>query len=134
MMIASGAAALDFWMTNDELRRAFAGVTIAGHYTDGRTFRESYFKGHRLKYTEETRDLHQVGHWSIINGTFCTIYDLSPTGGCFRVHRHGGNCFEFYFLTRTEAQARQSKTGEPSWAARAWRVDQPATCDEKPVA
>ena len=42
------------------------------------------------------------GHWSVASGTFCTIYDDDPTGGCFRVQKTGANCFEFYFVARTE--------------------------------
>ncbi|MCB1510263.1 MAG: hypothetical protein KDJ36_05115 [Hyphomicrobiaceae bacterium] len=121
------------WMTDHELRRAFSGTTIEGHYADGRSFVESYLKSGALDYRETGRKRHQTGHWSIVAGAFCTIYNTSPTGGCFRVRRHSDNCFEFYFQARTEAQARAPDRGRPSWTARAWRQGQPATCHEKPV-
>lgn len=121
------------WMSAAELKAAFSGTTIAGHYADGRPFKESYFKNGRLKYFEELSHRAQVGHWSIVSGSFCTIYDLNPTGGCFRVRRHSANCFEFYFLVRTETEARQPEPGRPSWSARAWRTDRPSTCREKPI-
>lgn len=122
------------WMTDHELRRAFKGTTIEGHYADGRTFVESYAKTGALDYREPARNRRQAGHWSVVAGTFCTIYDTSPTGGCFRVRRHSENCFEFYFQARTEAQARSPEPGRPSWTARGWRQGEPSTCREKPVA
>jgi hypothetical protein len=121
------------WMAAADLKATFAGTTITGHYADGRPFKESYAKNGRLKYVEKLNHRTQVGHWSVIAGSFCTIYDLNPTGGCFRVRRHSANCFEFYFLTRTETQARRPEPGRPSWTARAWRVDRPSTCNEKPI-
>ena len=43
------------------------------------------------------------------------------------------NCFEFYFETRTEEEARRSTPRNPTWTARAWRVDAVPTCDGKPT-
>ncbi len=121
-----------FWMSESALMKAFSGAEITGTYSDGRTFNEKYDLTGALVYTEHEPSRHLTGSWSIVRGLFCTIYDNSGTGGCFRVHQASANCFEFYFETRTEAEARQSTPRNPSWTARAWRIDQVATCEGDP--
>jgi hypothetical protein len=113
------------WMGEAEIRAALAGAAIDGHYASGRTFTESYRADGRLTYREPARQ--SQGHWSVQSGAFCTIYEGDPTGGCYRVRRVGPNCFEFYFVARTEEQARQDPR-DPSWTARGWVNSQPATC------
>lgn len=122
----SGVQALDTDgnLSGDEIRAALGGKTIDGHYRNGRTFTESYTDAGRLDYRDELRQ--SGGHWSIVNGTFCTIYDTDPTGGCFRVRRSGANCFEFYFVARTEEEARTPR--DPDWTARGWLNDRKSTC------
>ena len=132
LLLSPPALAKRAWMTNAELRTAFSGKTIEGVYRDGRTFKEAYRANGTLDYDEGSR--HLTGHWSVINGTFCTIYDGSASGGCFRVHRLSANCFEFYFQSRDEAQAADPKPGDrPSWTAQAWRTSALATCQERPT-
>ncbi len=115
----------DAWMSEGEIDSRFRGTAIDGHYASGRTFSESYGRDGRLEYRE--RDRHTRGRWSVEAGAFCTIYDQDPTGGCYRVRRVGGNCFEFYFVARTEEQARRDPNA-PSWTARGWINTVPATC------
>lgn len=131
--LASGRAAAmpDAWMDEGALRAAFGGAEIAGVYRDGVKFTEHYDAGGRLTY-RELGDV-RAGGWSIVAGTFCTIYDHIPTGGCFRVAQVSQNCFEFYFATRTEEQARERSRDPVAWTARAWRTDRPSTCDEVPA-
>jgi hypothetical protein len=120
------------WMTDKQLRASFAGHGSEGHYRDGRTFRESYAADKRLEYIEGGRT--ETGYWSIVAGTFCTIYDGIPSGGCFRVHQLSDNCFEFYFQARDERRAAEPEDRRrPSWTARAWRTDKLSTCDERPT-
>ena len=133
LTISGRLGASPYWMTGAALRANFAGTTIDGIYIDKREFREQYFPDGRLDYKEST-GTHWTGHWSVIGNLFCTIYDVSGTGGCFRVHRVGDNCYEFYFQTRTEEEARRAPPDKPSWTAQAWRTNAPATCQEKPVA
>lgn len=135
---AAGLAALpaatfaDDWMDDAALRRTFGGVTIDGVYASGLTFREQYMASGNLDYRESGgRTLH--GHWSVVSGTWCTIYTVSNTGGCFKVRRISANCYEFYFQTRTEAEAARPDPGKPSWTARAWLIGPPPTCREAPV-
>lgn len=114
------------WMSEGELRDTFGGKTIDGHYPSGSGFTETYRASGRVDY----RDTKRVtgGRWSITEGAFCTIYDDDPTGGCFRVMRSGANCFEFYFISRTEEQVRTP--GEPDWTARGWLSTSDPTCTE----
>lgn len=116
--------AVERWMTEDEMRAAFGGKTLDGHYQGGRTFTETYRADGSLRYRDELRASN--GHWSVTAGTFCTIYDEDSTGGCFRVHREGANCYEFYFVARTEEKAKEP--GTPSWTARAWHTGEKSTC------
>jgi hypothetical protein len=127
----AAATAAAKWMGDADIKAAFAGTTIEGVYSNGETFDESYMANGRIDYVEARRKL--SGHWSVVNAQFCTIYDTSPTGGCFRVTRIGPNCFEFYFQTRDEKQAAEPDPGQPSWTARGWRKGEKATCNEQPV-
>lgn len=123
-------ASADFvsWMNETDINRAFSGKTIDGHYSDGGTFIESYTSDGRISYQDQRRQ--QAGRWSVRSGTFCTIYDIDPTGGCYRVHKVSENCFEFYFAARTEEQAEKGPDDKPSWTARGWVKDVPSTCAE----
>lgn len=119
------------WMSDADLTAAFAGRTIEGHYETGARFTEVYLASGRLDY-RDARGVLQ-GRWLVVNRTFCTLYDLSPTGGCYRVRQVGENCFEFYYLTRDEQAAAQPPTRASSWTARAWRTGERATCREIPA-
>ena len=70
------------YMSEADMQSAFGGKAIDGHYADGVTFSESYAADGRIDYRERGRDM--AGRWSVRAGTFCTIYDTSPTGGCYR--------------------------------------------------
>lgn len=129
--VLSSVLAAKQWMGEEELRATFAGVTVDGNYEDGRSFTESYRGDMAVAYSEGLRET--MGHWSVISDTFCTIYKGDPSGGCFRVTRIGANCFEFYFVARTEAQVRRRNEGKPGWTARAWIKNQPASCQEEPI-
>ncbi len=115
------------WMNETDLRAALAGKAVAGEYPSGREFHETYEADGRVAYADDLRA--SGGHWSIESGAFCTIYDDDPMGGCFRVHKVGSNCYEFYFVARTEEEARAAQK-EPSWTARAWLEQEPATCKD----
>lgn len=122
----AGAIGAETWMSGDEITIALGGKAIDGHYRGGRTFSETYAFDGSLRYRDDKRQ--SGGHWSVINGSFCTIYDTDPTGGCFRVRRSGANCFEFYFVARTETEAATPRT--PDWTARGWLNDTKDTCVE----
>lgn len=127
----AGAQPATGWMADEEIRRAFAGVTIAGIYVDGTTFIESYANSGSLAYSDPRKSL--IGRWSVVNRSFCTLYDDSITGGCFKVSRHSANCYEFYFLAGSESGAAKDERAPTRWTARGWDQSRIATCDEKPA-
>lgn len=116
------------WMSEAAMRAAFDGTTLEGQYGSGRPFSESYGKNGRIEYRERGKVI--GGRWSIEADTFCTLYDADPTGGCYRVRQVASNCYEFYFIARTEQQARENK-GRPAWTARGSVVGRPGTCAEQ---
>jgi hypothetical protein len=125
------AMAEPVWMNEGAMKAAFSGKTIQGSYASGRAFIEVYEAAGDIVYREH--GIEYRGHWSLQAGTFCTIYHSDPTGGCFRVQQVGENCYEFYFVTRTEEQAANDGAGRPAWTARAAVTDRASTCNEKPT-
>ena len=117
------------WLTEDELKAAFAGKTVDGEYPNKRSFHEAYEPDGNVRYEDDART--SGGHWSIKAGSFCTIYDDDPLGGCYRVQKAGPNCYEFYFIARTEERAMSDPSDKPSWTARAWLASEPASCTER---
>ncbi|MGD9668631.1 MAG: hypothetical protein AB7U75_06185 [Hyphomicrobiaceae bacterium] len=116
------------WMSEDEMHATFTGVTLEGKYGSGRPFSEIYQKDGSLEYREAANLI--SGKWSVQAGTFCTIYDNDPSGGCYRVKKVGGNCYEFYFVARTEQQV-QADPKRPAWTARGSVVGKPGICAEQ---
>ncbi|MDX2287523.1 MAG: hypothetical protein NW217_01700 [Hyphomicrobiaceae bacterium] len=115
-------------MSEASITATFDGVTIDGEYADGRRFTETYATDRSVVYEEGP--ISAGGHWSVMGGAFCTIYDGDPAGGCFQVTQIGSNCFEFYFVARTEEEAQSEAEKRPSWTARGWRTGDPPTCRE----
>lgn len=114
------------WMSEAEITSSFSGQTVDGEYPSGATFRETYAADGSVAYEDELRTT--SGRWSVRSGSFCTIYDDDPTGGCFRVRKAGANCYEFYFTGRSEADAERPLRETPSWTARAWLDGEASTC------
>jgi len=112
-------------MSEADLDATFRGQSIDGHYDDGDTFQETYRADGSVSYRDTRRT--SGGKWSVQAGTFCTIYDGDPAGGCYRVRRQSENCFEFFFVARTEAEARRDPR-KPAWTARGWFSGKPSTC------
>ena len=119
------------WMTGTEIKTTFGGKTIQGHYASGTAFIETYHAEGGIDYVERTRQF--IGHWSLQGDAFCTIYRADGSGGCYRVTQVGENCYEFYFVARTEYDAANALTIPPSWTARAAVSDRSGTCDERPA-
>ncbi len=128
--LSSRSPAISAWLNDAELQR-FSNATIDGRYANGKPFTEHYGSNGRLNYVEQTMTL--GGHWSITQGTLCTIYDVDVTGGCYRVMRVDTNCYEFYFVSRTEEQAPGPNDGKPRWTARGAIQGQPSACKDEPA-
>ncbi len=127
--LASRSSAMTAWLNDGELQR-FSNATIDGRYANGKPFTEHYGSNGRLNYVE--RGMTLGGHWSITQGTLCTIYDFDETGGCYRVMRVDTNCYEFYFISRTEQQASGPNDGKPRWTARGALQGQASACRDEP--
>jgi hypothetical protein len=119
------------WMDEADIKQSFSGVEIDGVYVDGTKFTESYDGTGAIMYRDTRKAM--TGRWSVVNNSFCTLYDGTVTGGCFKVVKVSANCFEFYFLAATEEETAATDPGRPRWTARGWNKKHPATCDEKPV-
>ncbi|MFT3732670.1 MAG: hypothetical protein QM780_14825 [Hyphomicrobium sp.] len=128
--LASRSDAISAWLNDAELQR-FSNATIDGRYANGKPFTEHYASNGRLNYVE--RDMTLGGHWSITQGTLCTIYDYDETGGCYRVMRVDTNCYEFYFVSRTEQAAPGPSDGKPRWTARGAIQGQSSACRDEPA-
>jgi len=118
------------WLDGAEIEQKFNNTAIDGRYADGRSFTERYDAGGSLVYTEH--GLTMGGHWSVTEGTLCTIYDQDASGGCYRVSRVDTNCYEFYFVSRTEAAAPGPANGKPHWTARGSVQGLPSACRDVP--
>ncbi|WP_246317227.1 hypothetical protein [Hyphomicrobium methylovorum] len=118
------------WLTDSEITEHFADTTIDGRYASGRAFTERYDRDGRLTYIE--RGVTMTGHWSATEGTLCTIYQSDASGGCYRVARVDTNCFEFYFVSRTEEAAPGPPGGKPRWTARGAIQGRPSACRDEP--
>ena len=132
MLAATGASAANeatTWLPGTDIAQALGGKTLEGRYANGRAFRERYLDGGRIEYFDSGATL--GGRWSIQAGTLCTIYDTDPAGGCFRVSRAGANCFEFYFVARTEEAAPGPQGSKPSWTARGSVSGEPNACQDE---
>jgi hypothetical protein len=130
LFMTQSATAIEPWMDEGSMRTAFAGKTIQGQYASGKAFTEMYLADGGIEYRE--KGIEYRGHWSLQAGSFCTIYHSDPTGGCYQVRQVSDNCYEFYFVTRTEAEAAEKDLGRPAWTARAAVSDRDATCSDKP--
>ena len=124
----SGHAQAKDWLTGVEIEAGLGGKTLEGMYATGRRFTERYLPGGQLEYVEDGNVM--TGHWSVTAGTLCTIYDTDPTGGCYRVAQSGSNCFEFYFVSRSEEAAPGPPGVKPDWTARGAVDGQVDACKE----
>jgi hypothetical protein len=118
------------WLSGADILRRFRNATLEGRYASGKAFVERYDANGRLSYAEEGLTI--GGHWSVTAGTLCTIYDEDTTGGCYRVARVDQNCYEFYFVSRTEETAPGPTGGRPRWTARGALRGQPSACRDDP--
>jgi hypothetical protein len=134
------------WMAEGEMREAFSGQTLDGHYGSGTGWTETYFADGRIDYREGSRAA--TGKWSYRNASFCTFYDPPYTpsfvGGCWQVLKTGANCYEFYTAGfkwpgrrgEDESAGEEGNDNSPDaqirWNARGWRTSEPSTCPEKP--
>jgi hypothetical protein len=139
-LAAQAGPALEPWMDEMQLQAAFSGKTVRGYYVDGRGFSESYKADGAIEYQEYGKNgLSSHGYWSLRSGSFCTFYALPElNGGCFRVRQTSQNCYDFYYVARSEVGAEwlgqvkpdgaQPNKIVPNLIARAAATDRETTC------
>lgn len=123
------------WMSEADMRAAFIGKTLDGHYGNGLAWTETYFDDGRLDYREPER--RAVGKWHFRGRVFCTFYDPAQprpplSGGCWTAIKSGANCYEFYLAGLTRDEEFEDEATSRRWNARGWRQGEPSTCQDKP--
>ena len=126
MLLGPAVAATPGWLDDGEIKASLTGKTLEGRYASGRAFTERYLADGRVEYVERGHTI--GGHWSVTAGTLCTIYDTDSEGGCFRVSKASENCFEFYFVARTQEAAPGPEDAKPAWTARGAISGEPSAC------
>jgi hypothetical protein len=124
LALASLPAAAGERLSEADIVKALAGVTLDGIYFDGTYFTETYHDDGTVRYWDAVSA--DSGEWSVKDGQFCTFYE-NQQGACFTVERDGNNCFTFY--------EKDDKTGaiDPAdWTSRGWNRAFPATCPVPP--
>jgi hypothetical protein len=121
-------------MSEEDMRSAFIGMTLDGHYVDGLRWTETYTPDGRLDYREPMRT--GLGHWHFRGRVFCTFYDPGHglNGGCWNAIKVSTNCYEFYIAGISDLQPEDDALPLGGWAARAWRTGEPSTCEDRPTA
>lgn len=127
-LVALTPVVADGYLGEADIKAAFSGQTIDGVYADKTTFTETYSANGHTDYSEPKRKM--AGHWSVIEGQFCTIYDEKAGGGCFLVKKVSANCYEFYFANPDEETAAEGDVGRPRWTARGWIKGKTTTCED----
>lgn len=133
-----GATPSSTWMSEEDMRAAFIGKTLDGHYVDGLRWTETYNAEGRLDYRENMRK--GLGHWYFRGQVFCTFYDpgYGLNGGCWHAIKASSNCYEFYIAgiggLPPEPEDEIAPRPLGGWAARAWRAGEPSTCEDRPTA
>ncbi len=105
------------------------GKTLKGVYADGTPVRETYAVGGKIPDYLDSRQS-ATGTWSVVNNQLCTFYDGEMAGGCFRVEKIGGNCFD-YFAIASSVEEALTPTEKPRYTARAHIDGLPDTCPDE---
>jgi hypothetical protein len=109
--------------------KTFEGKTVKGAYADNTPVQETYHLGGAIDYWDPLRT--STGKWSVVNNLFCTFYDDGAmSGGCFRVEQVSANCFDYFALASSEADAL-TPTEKPRYTARAHILGSPDTCPDE---
>jgi hypothetical protein len=109
--------------------KVFDGKAVTGVYADGTPVRESYKAGGGIDYWDTYRTT--TGTWSVVNNQLCTFYnDTEMSGGCFRVEQVSANCFDYFAVATSTAEAL-TPSDRPRYTARASIDGLPETCPDE---
>jgi hypothetical protein len=124
------------WMSLEAIRAEFVGKKLRGYSRNGITLTSGHHEGGRFEMCEGT--LCVEGHW-LFRGRASCIVSGPPYWAlqerCFMANKISPNCYEFH-LTSPRAGPLLDKGDfrpEPRWHSRAWRQEEPSTCEPPPT-
>ena len=128
----TGAHAIRGWMQAPEMRVELVGGKLAGVYPSGVEWTEQIAADGSSDYLE--RGERRLGKWTIAGELFCFEYKVLIQGGCFRVVKHGPNCYELYTASIGGAVPPTPPSAESmSWNGRMWREGERSSCEDKNI-
>jgi hypothetical protein len=120
------------WMQELEIRGELVGLKLAGIYPSNVTWSEFIAPDGSSDYEEE--GIRRRGKWRVAGELFCFEYPVLIQGGCFRVVKHGPNCYELYTASIGGTVPAEVPSHESmSWNGRMWRETARSTCEDKNV-
>jgi hypothetical protein len=126
------ALALRAWMQEAQIRSELIGLRLVGIYPSGVAWNELIRPDGTTDYEE--RGERRPGHWNVAGELFCFVYTRQSQGGCFRVVKHGANCYELYTASiGGQVPAEPPPARNMSWNGRMWRDGERSTCEEKNI-
>ena len=130
LAITGTAHALRGWMQAAEIRAELVGRKLAGVYPSGVEWTEEIAADGSSDYLE--RGERRRGKWAIAGELFCFEYKVLIQGGCFRVVKHGPNCYELYTASiGGTVPATPPPTESMAWNGRMWREGERSSCEDK---
>ena len=128
--LACPASAARGWMQAAEMQADLVGVKLAGVYPTGVEWTEHIATDGSSDYLE--RGERRRGKWAIAGELFCFEYKVLIQGGCFRVVKHGPNCYELYTASiGGTVPATPPPTESMAWNGRMWREGERSSCEDK---
>lgn len=113
-------------LSGSEIRSELIGSNLIGEYTSGENWSETLKSNMTSLYKDAAGEM--SGLVKVNGSILCFTYPSSnnPQPHCFEIWKRGANCFDFYGAT--SSSGLQDKRFGRGWLARAWRVEQPSTC------
>ena len=113
-------------LSQSEVKTFLFGHKLIGEYSNGERWTEQLKKDMSSDYSDSTGRM--PGEMVFDGSALCFNYagSLDPGPHCFEIWKRGANCFDFYG-TGGQVSLQDRRFGR-AWMARAWRADQPSTC------
>jgi len=132
--MAPPALAVRLWMSEEAMRAEFIGKTRDGHFRTGKTWTSTHLANGRSEFIYDGRTW--LGHWTLRGRVFCTFGDpvtlpVLPNG-CWSAVKVSANCYEYYVVRPSGAEAAENAWTDSQWFARGRRREEPSTCTETP--
>ena len=117
-------------MQDGDIRNELVGIKLAGIYPGGIDWTEYIGADGSTDYVE--RGEQRRGTWNVAGELFCFQYAVLMQGGCFRVVKHGPNCYELYTASIGGTVPSEPPSYDSmSWNGRMWRETEKSSCEDK---